>query len=82
MTPTQKDSHRHYRRSIWSLAWEIDNTAYRLRRCRASICVDAEQRYNTCLLTMWADLDMKQLRELRTTLRVIRDHIARAHDLL
>ena len=133
MTPTQKDLHRHYKRCIWSLAWEIDNTAHRLRRCRASICatvglsperwsalavihrstyvlsisdlarqlrrsrqsahalavsmerdrlirflpnpddrrllqikitdagrrflVDAEQRYNMCLLTMWADLD-------------------------
>jgi DNA-binding MarR family transcriptional regulator len=46
------------------------------------ILVDTEHRYNTCLLTMWADLDIRELQELRRTLRVIRDHIARARDLL
>jgi len=46
------------------------------------ILADIEHRYNTCLLVMWYDLDMRELLELRKTLRVIRDHIARARDLM
>jgi DNA-binding MarR family transcriptional regulator len=155
MAPKPRNLRKHH---LWSLAWEIQNTATRLSRCRASICetvglspehwralaaicrstyflsisdlarqlrrsrqsahalvlgmeragwirllpnlddrrllqmeltdfgrrilVDTEHRYNTCLLTMWADLDIRELQELRRTLRVIRDHIARARDLL
>ena len=47
-----------------------------------SVLVDTEHRYNMCLLTMWADLDIRELLQLRRTLRVIREHIARARDLL
>jgi DNA-binding MarR family transcriptional regulator len=155
MAPMPRKLRRHH---LWSLAWEIRNTAARLSRCRAAICeavglrpghwnalaaicrstyflsisdlarhlrrsrqsvhslaigmeragwirllpnpddrrllqmeltsagrrilVDTEHRYNTCLLTMWSDLDIRELRELRRTLRVIRDHIARARDFL
>jgi DNA-binding MarR family transcriptional regulator len=46
------------------------------------VLVDADNRYNTCLVTMWSDLELRELRELRKALRVIRDHIARARDLL
>jgi DNA-binding MarR family transcriptional regulator len=155
MSPTPRNPRKHH---LWSLAWEINNTAARLERCRVTICetvglrpehwsaiaaiyrstyllsisdlarqlrrsrqaahslalgmeragwirflpnpddrrllqmeltssgrrilVDTENRYNTCLVTMWADLELRELRELRRTLRVIRDHIARARDLL
>jgi hypothetical protein len=33
-------------------------------------------------MAMWADLDMRELLELRKTLRLIRERIARARDLL
>ena len=155
MAPMQTNLRKQY---LWSLAWEIRNTAARLDRCRALICetvglnperwnalavlcrsthflsisdlarqlrrsrqsthslalglerdgwirflpnpddrrllqmeptnsgrrilADIEHRYNTCLLTMWYDLGMRELLELRKTLRVIREHIARARDLL
>src|SRR6185437_4537175 len=38
MARTQKDLHKQYKGCIWGLAWDIDNTAHRLGRCRASIC--------------------------------------------
>jgi DNA-binding MarR family transcriptional regulator len=155
MPPMPRNLRKH---CLWSLAWEIRNTAARLDRCRALICetvglsserwsalavlcrsthllsisdlarqlrrsrqsahslalglerdgwirflpnpddrrliqmeltnpgrrilADIEHRYNTCLLVMWYDLDMRELLELRKTLRVIRDHIARARDLM
>ena len=125
MPPMPRNLRKH---CLWSLAWEIRNTAARLlsisdlarqlRRSRQSahslalglerdgwirflpnpddrrliqmeltnpgrrILADIEHRYNTCLLVMWYDLDMRELLELRKTLRVIRDHIARARDLM
>jgi hypothetical protein len=85
MAPMQANLRKRY---LWSLAWEIRNTAARLDRCRALICETVglnPERWGAlavlCRSTHFLSIS-DLARQLRKTLRVIRDHIARARDLL